>query len=266
MTQSALMSSDLPPPPRVVPRWFFVRRMQVLFFSAAFMPALGAIILTVLGVIAGHPPPGPDFWLDRECRVAEARITGLRFLSHVHVNGRSPWEVGLEFTSPEGRVVRTHGYTFDDAGLEVGGLIEIEYRSEHPEQARPKGGMASILPYWLYPILGWPLIVGFVLLIVLWRMVARERRLLETGEACEAEVVDVRRCKYIHFGRRNPCDVHYVVRERTGEGVSGKDRTYLYDWAESLEPGETVWVVRDPIDVSRSVLWVEQPQPARASS
>ncbi len=262
MTRPSPMTVEVAPPPRLVPRWFFVRRMQVLFFSVVLATAQGLLILIVIGAITGHPPPGPDFWLDRHAQTARGRITSLRFLSHIHMGNRSPWEVGLEFRTDSGRIVRTKGYTFDDVGIEVDAPVDVQYSPDHPQWARPDGGMASTFPYWLYPIVGAPLIVGLVLLLVLWRNVARERRLLELGQAAPAEVTHVQRRKYIHFGRKNPFDVHYRLREPSGQETPGKDRTYLYDWAESLQPGDTVWVIHDPVDPRRSVLWIEQPQDA----
>jgi len=89
--------------------------------------------------------------------------------------------------------------------------------------------------------------------------VRREQMLLTHGNAVEAEVTDLGEVWYIHFGKRHPFDVVYAFRDVNGRDTTGCDRTYHYDWAESLQVGDRVLVIYDPIMPQRSALWVTQP-------
>ncbi len=261
MTTTQPSPIDVPPPPRELPRWFFVRRMQALAFSAVFFSILGVVLLAVPITISGHLPPGPDWTLDQQSRVAPGEILSLEYKRHVHINSRSPWKVGFAFQTHKGRTIRATGYTFDDSiqDKKLGDVIDVEYDPERPEHARPAGGSCSIFPWWTYPLFGWPLLIGLGMLIPLWRAVRRKRRLLSYGEATMGEVVGVDRRRYIHFGSKNPYDIRYAFSDLMGEQRRGQERTYDYAWAESLHPGDPLHVIYDPNEPCTSALWVRQP-------
>lgn len=259
--------ADVPPPPRDVPRWFFVRRMQALVFIAVFMTALGFAMLGAVSVWSRHLPPGPDVGLDGHHRTARGRITRARYLANYHYGRRSPIEIRFTFQTPHAGLIAATGYTLDQSYRDArpGEEIEVEYDPAEPTVARPVGGFHGLFPAWAYLLLGWPVLVGIGLMFPLVLAVHREQALLTHGHVAEAEVADVGEVWYIHFGRRHPFDVAYAFRDVNGRDATGCDRTYQYDWAESLQVGDRVFVIYDPITPQRNALWITQPvQPADA--
>ncbi|MBN1341385.1 MAG: hypothetical protein JXQ73_01830 [Phycisphaerae bacterium] len=252
---------NVPTPPREIPRWFFIRRMQALVFTMGFMIALGFAMIGVAVLWSGYPPPGPDWALNQQHREARARITGAHFMPRYHYGNRSPWEVRFVFETSDGRKVATVGYTLDPSfgPGQVGQWMPIEYDSDRPTIARPVGGMHSLVPWWIYPLFGQPLILGFVLLPVLGVKIRRERDLLVRGEVAEGHVVEIKQSPYVHFNRARPYDITYTFRDFNRQERRGRDRTYHYAWAASLREGDPVVVIHDAMDGERNVLWIRQP-------
>ncbi len=261
MSASGNTSVNVPPPPREIPRWFFVRRMQGRLFAGALMASIGLGTLVALVIWSGHPPPGPDWSLDRRHKTAEGRITDVVFMPHYHHGSRSPYRVRFTFGTEQSRPINAVGYTFDAsfALKRAGDVIPIEYDPSDPRVARPTGGWHSLFPWWTYALAGIGLVPGLFVLIILDVQVRRERALLATGEAVEGEVTGVRAYPYVHFGRRHPYDIDYAFRDARGTPHTGRDRTYLYAWARSLRERDLLIVIHDPIDPARNALWLEQP-------
>lgn len=246
----------VPDPPRAVPRWFYLWRVRsmvfcgVLFFSLGI--GLGVGLPLCFYVLGGCVLPTVDFDLDRTHASSTAVITAKQLLAYTKVNGWHPWKMSFQFTTSDGRTVDGTGYTLDPSvGAKVEGEpLAVEYDPVDPSRARPAGGIASLFPLWAYgltlALLGPELVIGAGLLLLAWSRTHSERLLLAYGPGIDAEVVDVRRVSYIHFGSKSPYDVHYRFYDHRGLEVIGKDRTYHYGWAETLKPGDKVGVVYHP--------------------
>ncbi len=253
-------------PPRDVPRWFFVRRMQAMVFGALLCTTLGIVLgiglPVVFYLVGGRVLPTVDIELDRVHATAPAVLTGKVCITHAKVNSRHPSRLGFVFTTPGGVTVSTVGYTFDAgaATLEPGDRLDIEYDPDEPARARPVGGSASLYPLWLYGLvlllLGPELVTGVILAVATAHLTRTERILLAYGVGAEAEVLDVRPVCWIHFGSNHPYDVVYRFVDHRGLEIGGCDRTYHYDWARGLSPGQRVGVVYNPQDPSANVLWL----------
>ncbi len=259
-------ASTLPPPPRPVPRWFFVRRMQSLLVGGVILTAMGVVpgvgVSLLFWYIADGVWPAVDAALDRNHATATATITDVQLMRNINTPSGHPWKLSFEFVGPRGSAVRAVGYTQDKsvADTGVGGQIEIEYDPANPSRARPAGGTAALLPLWafllIWGIFGAQIIVGLALLAVMRVLARRERILLTHGVGADAEVLQIKRIGYIHFGSKHPYDVYYRFGDHKGHDVIGRDRTYRYAWAEALKPGDKVGVVYNPLSSSRSVLWL----------
>ena len=263
LRESAL---TVPPPPRPVPRWFFVRRMQVMFalgclLMATSVPA-GAGVSLLLWYIAGGVWPTVDAALDRNHATATATITDIELMRNINTPSGHPWKVSFEFADSRGSAVQAVGYTQGKSVADrgIGGQVEIEYDPANPSRARPAGGTASVLPLWacllVWGIFGAEMVAGVVLLAGTCVLARSERILLTHGAAADAQVLQIKRIGYIHFGSKHPYDVYYRFRDHNGRDVIGKDRTYRYAWAEALKPGDKVGVVYNPLSSSRSLLWL----------
>ncbi len=251
---------DVPLPPRGLPRWFFVRRYQALSFVVALMTSISLLGSALFIAIAGEWPSTVDWTLDRHHVKTEGDILGLRQLSHIHINGQSPWEVRFEYATGQGQRVEAVGYTTDEAfkGKAAGQPLSVEYDPENPTIARPAGGSRTLLPLWVFLIPLIPLLIASVLWVVLGVVVHRAKSLLQDGTAVEGRVTDIRVRRHIHFGARHPYDVHYTFCDPLGESSSGVCRTYRYAWAESLKSNSPVIIIYDPMNPRRNTLWVGQ--------
>jgi len=259
-------ASAAPPAPRVVPRWFFVRRMQSMLFGGVFFTAMGLVVgigvSLLLWYIAGGVWPTVDTALDRNHATATATITDIELMRNINTPSGHPWKVSFEFADSRGSAVQAVGYTTDKsvAAMGVGGQIEIEYDPANPSRARPAGGTASVLPLWacllVWGIFGAQIIVGLALLAAVYVLARSKRILLTHGAGADAQVLQVKRIWYIHFGSKHPYDVYYRFRDHNGRDVIGRDRTYRYAWAEALKAGDKVGVVYNPVSSSRSLLWL----------
>jgi hypothetical protein len=263
----------VPDPPRAVPRWFFLRRMRAMVFVGLLFIGLGAGmgvgIPMVFYFLSGRVSPTVDWALDRSHATTTAVITDKEFLAHTQVGSRSPWRVAFRFTTPGGVTVDAVGHTYDRsfATRKVGDSLRVEYDPADPSRARPVGGCASLLSLRLLvmiPLLiGTESVVGVAALVATWFAARRERVLLTFGASAEAEVVQVRRVRYIRFGAHNPYDVYYRFLDHLGREVTAKDRTYAYGWAEGLKPGDPVGVVYNPQSPTANVLWLHEGEAAR---
>jgi hypothetical protein len=257
----------VPDPPRAVPPWFFMRRMRAMVFCGVLFGMLGVgfgvgfpIMFYFLG---GRTWPMVDWALDREHAVTTATITDKRWLSHTEVNGRSPWRVAFRFTTPDGRTIEARGHTWDPsvAGMSAGDPIEVEYDPADPSRARPVGGTAALFSKPVFLLIAGAVVlpqilIGVVLLVLVGVRARFERLLLVYGTGTDAEVVRVRWVGYITFGTRHPGDVDYQFVDDVGRHVTGRDRTYHYDWAEGVRPGDRVGVVYHPQSPATNVLWL----------
>ncbi len=262
MSESAFVPVQVPPPPRDIPRWFFIRRMQALAFSGAIMLLVGLVNLVGVIIWSGHLPPGPDWHLDRRRHETQGQLEGTRFMPHYHMGNRSPWEVRFTFKTPGGRPIHATGYTFDESYQlkQPGDVIPIEYDPDDPTIARPAGGWHSLFPWWIYALVGAPMILpGLGVMLILWVRVRQERSLLTHGQAVEGRVVAVKTSWYVHFGSKHPYDIDYVFGDLIGQEQTGRDRTYRYAWAASLRPGDPLIVIHDTMDLRRNALWIDQP-------
>ena len=100
------------------------------------------------------------------------------------------------------------------------------------------------------------LIICLTLLTLTRSRARNERMLLAYGAGADAQVVQVRRVWYIHFGSKHPYDVYYQFRGPLGREVIGRDRTYHYAWAQELKPGDKIGVVYHPELPEANVLWL----------
>lgn len=262
----ATNQAAVPDPPRFVPRWFFVRRMQAMFFCGLLCLALGLVLggalLGMFYYVGGRVLPTVDWRLDREHASATGVITSKGQLTYVHMGTRHPWRVGFEFSTRDGAVVDAVGYTFERsfAAASVGDPVAVEYAPADPWQARPVGGSASLMPMWAVVLVlaatGPQAVVGAALLIYSAARARSERLLLVHGAGAAGEVVRLRRVGYIHFGAQSPFDVYYQFRDHRGLEVADRDRTYHYRWAEALRPGDKVGVVYHRQSPNVSALWL----------
>lgn len=259
-------ASTVPPAPRDVPRWFFVRRMQVMFalgcllMATSVPPGVGVSLL--LWYVAGGVWPTVDAALDRNHATATATINDIQWMRNINTPSGHPWKMSFEFADSRGNAVRAVGYTQEKsvADTGVGGQIEIEYDPANPSRARPAGGTAAAIPLWAFllfwGIFGAELLVGVGMFAAMSARARSERIVLTHGVGVDGEVVQVKCIWYIHFGSKHPYDVYYRFRDHNGRDVIGRDRTYRYAWAEALKPGDKVGVVYNPLSSSRSVLWL----------
>lgn len=264
MRRTRADSPVVPEPPREVPRWFFTRRMRAMWLCGLLLTVVGATLCLGLGVfflaLGNHPLA--DWRLDRRHAAATGVIRDKQRIDSVHLNSAHPWRVEFEFTLADGRTISAAGYTYDQkvAGLDPGAELAIEYDPEDPATARPVGGYVSVSPPWITAILAVALLpdplIGLILLLVVWSRARRERLLLQDGNAAMAEVVSVSPMRAISFGRRHPFDVKYRFRDSVGQEITGRDRTYHYDWAAGLKPGDQVAVIYDPMRSESNVLWL----------
>lgn len=260
------LSAAVPEPPRAVPKWFFVRRMQAMLFCGLLFVGLGlglgGGLSLMFYLIGGRVSPMVDWDLDRDHATAPAILTHKRFIAHTEINSRHPWNVDFRFSTPDGTTVDATGYTYDQsfADKAIGESISVEYDPTDPCRARPAGGSAALMPPWVFFLIlaaiGPELVLGVVLLALTWSQARRERELLTHGRGRPAEVVRVRRVGHIRFGTRNPYDVHYRFPNGHGLEVSGRDRTYHYAWAEALQPGDEIPVICNPDWPEANVLWL----------
>ncbi|MCP4246977.1 MAG: hypothetical protein GY778_07995 [bacterium] len=257
-------------PPRDIPRWFFVRRMQAMFFCALLFIGLGILLGVGLPVVfyfvGGRVSPMVDLSLDRRHADATAVVTCKELMEHMQFNSQHPWKVDFSFGAPPEITINATGFTYEPsiASLAVGDSIDVEYDPDDPTRARPVGGSASLVPLWLFGllllILGPELIGGVILLVAIVYLARGERTLLAYGVGAEATVLDVRPIRWIHFGSNSPYDVAYRFFDHIGREVDGRDRTYHYDWARQLEPGQTVGVVYNPHQPGANALWLHGPE------
>ncbi len=266
MTMRPAEIVQVPDPPRSVPRWFFVRRMQALFFCGIIFIVMGIVIAGIMGGVfsaMGDPVcPLADWELERYAQTAPGRVTGTRLVEHTHSGSRHPWQVHFEFQTPAGQTVAAAGYTWDAAvGQKTpGDPIEVQFDPNDPAKARPAGGSISLLsdPALLcVPLIFAAEVVGGAAMLLLVAIRAtKERKLLMYGVGATGEVESVRRYGWVHFGSRSPYDVRYRFTDHDGREVRGKDRTYRYAWAESLRPGDRVGIVYHPWQPDKNVLWL----------
>ncbi|MFH1746599.1 MAG: DUF3592 domain-containing protein [Planctomycetota bacterium] len=256
----------IPDSPRWVSAGFFLRRMRCMFFCGVLFSALGLLLGLGLPLlfyfIGGRVLPTADWQLDRQHSSATAMLTNIREVKHTRVGSQHPWQVDFRFKTGAGVIVDARGYTYDQsyASKTMGEFIDVEYQPDQPTNARPVGGSRALIPAWTYllvlGIVGSEGLLGVILLLATWAQARQERMLLTHGEGVMGEVVDVRRIKHIHFGSRSPYDVYYAFRDQRGLEVYGHDRTYHYDWAEALRPGDQVGVIFNPDEPLASVLWL----------
>ena len=259
--------SLVPDPPRAVPPWFMMRRMRAMVFCGLLFVMLGVGLGVGLPVmfyfIGGRTWPTVDWALDREHASTTGAIIEKRWLTSTQINGRSPWRVAFQFTTPEGRPVEARGHTWDQsmASMAVGDSIEVEDDPADPSRARPAGGTAALFSKSVFLVTAVAVVVpqvlaGIVLLVVVGVRARFERLLLVYGTGTDAEVVRVRWVGYITFGTRHPGDVDYQFVDDVGRQVTGRDRTYHYEWAERVKPGDRVGVVYHPQSPTVNVLWL----------
>lgn len=256
----------VPDPPRTVPRWFFLRRMRGMAFCGLLFTILGLVLgvgfPVFFYVLGGCVCPTVDLALDRNHASATAVITDKEYMRHTNVNNRHPWKVAFEFRTPGGTTTDAVGYTLDPAfaNHRAGDTIEVEYDPADPWRARPVGGTAAVLPLSMYLVIlgsfGPQLIIGLTLLTLTRSRARNERMLLGHGAGVDAQVIQVRRVWYIHFGSKHPHDVYYRFKGPLGREVIGRDRTYHYAWAQELKPGDTVGVIYHPELPEANVLWL----------
>ncbi|MFH0983150.1 MAG: DUF3592 domain-containing protein [Planctomycetota bacterium] len=249
----------VPDPPRAVPRWFFVRRMQPMFVCGLVFVGLGGLILFCLPLWDANLWPVDDLMLDYYHARTTAILIDKRLIPYVHMGSRNPWKVAFRFTTPEGAKVESVGYTYDQtfANKARGEALEVEYYPTHAQRARPAGGYAASAPPWAGFVTIAPLLIGSVVMLVVVGLRSRsERKLLAYGVGTAAEIVRVQSVWYIHFGTRHPFDVHYRFHDHRRMEVTGQDRTYHYAWAEALKPGDKVGVVYHPRQPEVNVLWL----------
>ena len=126
-------ASLVPDPPRLVPRWFYLRRMRAMFFCGVLFTTLGIGLGVGLPlffyVLGGGTLPTADSALDRNHAPATAIITDNEFMRHTQINGRNPWNVTFRFTDAAGKSVDATGFHYDlSFGDKVAGdTIEVEY-------------------------------------------------------------------------------------------------------------------------------------------
>ena len=94
MDQPTTHRTLVPDPPRAIPRWFFVRRMQAMVFLGPFLIGLSLLLgigLPVLFYFLGDcVSPMADWDLDRDHALATAVITDKQIVSHTQVGSRHP--------------------------------------------------------------------------------------------------------------------------------------------------------------------------------
>jgi hypothetical protein len=264
---AAMTSAELPPePPRAIPTWFFVRRMQAMSFCGVLFAVTDVIVLVVLGVVMRHVGgtwlPLADMRLDRVHSIATAAVIDKEFISYIHLDSKSPWRVTFRFAPPDGSPVQASGFTYDQSykDKQAGDTIQVEYNPAIPSMARPAGGYVGSGPAWIFLVVMGvvaPLeLVGVGMLVAVWWGARRERYLLTYGVGGEAEVVSVRASPNVRFGSRSPFDVCYRFTDHTGQEIVSQDRTYQYRWAEALRPGDCVGVVYNPFSPATNVLWL----------
>ena len=265
MIDQMTLPTAVPDPPRVVPKWFFVRRMQGMFFCGVLLMPLGLVLCVgMVGVfhVLGMGSPLADLQLDCQHEVATAVITDKKLLTDIHMGSDHPWRVGFEHTTSDGASVRAVGFTYDQsfAEKELGETIMVEYDPTQPSRARPVGGSTSAIPLWVYglvlALIGPESLVGVIMLIMVAMQARSERILLSYGTGAEAEILRVQRVWYLHFGSKHPYDIIYQFYDHRGLEVRGQDRTYHYAWAEALKPGDKVGVVYNPQSPAANVLWL----------
>jgi hypothetical protein len=256
----------VPDPPRVVSRWFYLRRMRAMAFCgllfAGLGVALGVGIPAVFCVSGDGISPLVDWKLDQRHASTSGVIVDKQLKTNIHINSRHPWRIAFEFATPDGASVEAVGHSLDPSFADrvSGDPIEVEYDPADPSRARPAGGSASLLPLRMFWVISAPmgamLLVGLGLLIAMALRARDELGLLTYGAGAQAEVVRVQRVRSIRFGAHHPYDVYYRFRDHAGREVLGKDRTYHYAWAEALAPGDRVGVVYHPQSSGASVLWL----------
>jgi hypothetical protein len=256
----------VPDPPRMVPRWFYLRRMRAMVFCGVLLAGLGVVLgggIPVLFYVLGDGiSPVVDWKLDQRHASTSGVIIDKELKTHTQINSRHPWRIVFEFTTPDGTSVKAVGHSLDPsfANKKPGDPIEVEYDPTDPSRARPADGSASLLSLGMWWAISAPMgamvLVGGGVLVTTGFLARNERVLLTYGAGAAAEVVRVRRVRSIHFGKHHPYDVYYHFRDHAGREMPGKDRTYHYAWAETLEPGDRVGVVYHPRCSSTNVLWL----------
>lgn len=266
MIDRASQRLTVPDPPRMVPRWFYLRRMRAMVFCGVLLAGLGVVLgagtPALFYALGDGISPLVDWKLDQRHASTTGILVDKQLKTHTHINSRHPWRIVFQFKTPDGVSVQAVGHSLDPgfAGKASGDPIEVEYDPSDPSQARPAGGSASLLPLrmmWMTAApMGAMVLVGAGLLVATGYGARNERVLLTYGVGAEAEVVRVRRIRSIHFGRQYPYDVYYRFRDHAGREILGKDRTYHYAWGKALEPGDRVGVVYHPQGSSTNVLWL----------
>jgi hypothetical protein len=223
---------------------------------------LGGGIPVLFYVLGDDISPVVDWKLDQRHASTSGVIIDKELKTHTQINSRHPWRITFEFKTPDGRSVEAVGHSLNPsfANKSPGDPIEVEYDPTDPSRARPAGGSASLLSLGMWGVISAPmgvtLLSGVGLMVATGFLVRNERVLLTYGAGAEAEVVRVRRVLSIHFGRHHPYAVYYRFHDHAGREVLGRDRTYHYGWAETLEPGDRVGVVYHPRRASTNVLWL----------
>jgi len=262
VTTQPLQTVQVPDPPRRVPRWFFVRRMQALLFCGVIFTVSGGGVLGIFAAASDPICPLADWELNRHAQTTTGHVTGTRLVEHTRSGSRHPWQVRFEFRTPDGSAIAAAGYTWDAAiGQKApGDPLDVEFDPRQPAKARPVGGSVSLLsdPTLIFVPLMFAaeVVIGAGMLAAVAVQAAKERKLLAYGMGTTADIESVRRVGWIHFGSRSPYNVRYRFADYRGQEVRGKDRTYRYGWAEGLRPGDAVGVVYHPLRPSRNVLWL----------
>jgi hypothetical protein len=266
MTENTVKTAPMPDPPRHVPPWTFVRRMQAMFIGGVILTATGLSLGIGLPVffylLSGRVSPMEDWRLNHHHASATAEFKVATIIPHVHHGSKHPYKVGFRFETADGQSVYAEGFTLDASfgNMQRGDTFPIEYKPDEPTVARPVGGSVALMPLWVY-LLIWGLLapeylIGLILLFACWRKAKGLRNLLVYGVGVEGSVTHVNRINYIRSGRRNPFDVFYRFTDHRGLTVTGRDRTYHYDWAEQLQLGDKVGVVFNPTFPESSTLWL----------
>jgi hypothetical protein len=258
--------SNLPGhPPRLVSLKAARARVYGAYVCGYVLTLLGAGLSLGLPLMfflmSGMRSPLLDGRLDRSAKAAEATIESIRCMEYTHINSQRPWKLVYHWIDSGGEPVEGFGYLLDhnQAGLQPGDVLPIEYLPETPRISRPAGGMASVIPAWLYlmtlGIMIPELIAGIFCAITARRQIAATLPLLRYGTATQAEILNQHVCWWIRINGRHPVDIEYVFTDPQGRSFAGRDRTYDTTWARSREVGDSIAVIFDPDFPDDNVIW-----------
>jgi len=129
---------DIPDPPRPVPRWFFVRRMQAMVICGGVLGGLYLVIgigLPILiHVLGGGGPPLANYQLDRHHVTTTGTVIRVQPVRYLSVGSKHPLDVTYSFR--------------DQRDLEVTGC-DRTYHYAWAESLKPNDSVAVIYnPRW----------------------------------------------------------------------------------------------------------------------